>query len=46
MLAEDLLALAGRIATLEDTLPSQACLRRATSTAYYALFHLLIAEAT
>ncbi len=42
----DPLKLAGRIATIEDPAPSQACLLRAVSTAYYALFHLLISEAT
>ena len=46
LLAEDLLRLSSRIATLDDPSPSQAGLRRAISTAYYALFHLLISEAT
>jgi hypothetical protein len=33
-------------AVLDSTRPSEAALRRASSTAYYALFHLLIGEAT
>src|SRR5260370_40291700 len=42
--ADDLLELAQLLANLE---PSNAArLRRAVSTAYYALFHLLISEAT
>lgn len=45
-LAEELLILASRIANPDDSTPSQANLRRAVSTAYYALFHLLISEAT
>jgi|ERR1700678_857633 hypothetical protein len=44
--ADDLLDLAMQLANLEPANPRQACLRRAVSTAYYALFHLLIAEAT
>jgi len=44
--ADDLLELARHLATLEPADPRQACLRRAVSTAYYALFHLLISEAT
>ncbi|HZL29219.1 MAG TPA: hypothetical protein VFC39_22025 [Acidobacteriaceae bacterium] len=44
-LADDLLAQAGTLATLDDGIPSQANLRRAISSAYYALFHLFIAEA-
>ena len=43
--ADDLLDLAVRLANLEPANPRQACLRRAASTAYYALFHLLISEA-
>ena len=43
--ADDLLELARHLA-LEPTSARQACLRRAVSTAYYALFHLLISEAT
>ena len=44
--ADDLLELAKNLAKLEPPNPRQACLRRALSTAYYALFHLLISEAT
>lgn len=44
-LAEDLLEQAERLARLERRKPKQASLRRAISTAYYALFHLLVAEA-
>ena len=44
--AYDLLDLAQHLANLEPANPRQACLRRAISTAYYALFHLLISEAT
>ena len=44
-LAQDLLQQADRLATFEGVNPSQASLRRAVSTAYYALFHLLIEEA-
>jgi uncharacterized protein (UPF0332 family) len=44
--ADELLELAQHLANLEPTNPHQACLRRAVSTAYYALFHLLISEAT
>jgi hypothetical protein len=43
-MAKELLDLAQ--ATLDSDSPSEAALRRATSTAYYALFHLLVAEAT
>jgi uncharacterized protein (UPF0332 family) len=43
--ADDLLDVARHLANLEPANPRQACLRRAVSTAYYALFHLLIAEA-
>jgi uncharacterized protein (UPF0332 family) len=39
--AEDLLQQANHLATYEGPNPSQASLRRAVSTAYYALFHLL-----
>jgi hypothetical protein len=45
VLADDLLAQAQMLATLDEGVPSQANLRRAISSAYYALFHLLIAEA-
>jgi hypothetical protein len=44
--ADDLLELAQQLANLEPTNPRQASLRRAVSTAYYGLFHLLISEAT
>jgi len=44
--ADDLLALALDIANLPCEARRQASLRRAVSTAYYALFHLLISEAT
>src|SRR5882724_7217362 len=44
-LAQDLLNQADHLATYEGGNPSQASLRRAVSTAYYALFHLLIEEA-
>jgi uncharacterized protein (UPF0332 family) len=43
---DDLLELAQRLAKLDSENPRQAYLRRSVSTAYYALFHLLIAEAT
>lgn len=42
----DLLQQAVRLATLDPTRPRQANLRRAVSAAYYALFHLLVDEAT
>ena len=41
-LAEDLLVQAEHLAAYEGLSPSQASLRRAVSTAYYALFHLLV----
>jgi uncharacterized protein (UPF0332 family) len=44
--AAELLDLAQHLANMEGEPPRQACLRRAVSTAYYALFHLLISEAT
>jgi len=44
--ADELLALAQDIASLYPRHPHQPSLRRAVSTAYYALFHLLISEAT
>jgi hypothetical protein len=44
-LAQDLLQQARHLATYEGANPSQASLRRAVSTAYYALFHLLIEDA-
>lgn len=40
-LADDLLAQAQHLSRLEDRRPKQSSLRRSTSTAYYALFHLL-----
>jgi len=43
---DDLLRLATELADLAPGDPRQACLKRSVSTAYYALFHLLIAEAT
>jgi hypothetical protein len=43
--ADDLLEQAHHLATREAGEPKQASLRRAVSTAYYALFHLLIDEA-
>jgi hypothetical protein len=43
--ADDLLEVAQHLAKLDSTNPRQACLRRSVSTAYYALFHPLIAEA-
>jgi hypothetical protein len=43
--AQDLLDQAYHLANLERGDPKQASLRRAVSTAYYALFHLLIDEA-
>jgi len=44
-IADELLALAGYLATFSSPAFEQACLRRSVSTAYYALFHLLIHEA-
>jgi hypothetical protein len=44
-IAEDLLALADRLADPQPADPEQASLRRSISTAYYALFHLLLQEA-
>ena len=43
--ADDLLEQAYHLANREPGEPKQASLRRAVSTAYYALFHLLIDEA-
>jgi hypothetical protein len=43
---DDLLEQAKHLAKREPRKPKQASLRRAISTAYYALFHLLISEAT
>lgn len=42
---EDLLEQARHLAKRERNRPKQASLRRAVSSAYYALFHLLISEA-
>ena len=42
---DDLLEQAYDLAQKELISPKQASLRRAVSTAYYALFHLLIDEA-
>jgi hypothetical protein len=44
--ADELLELAQDIANLHPQQSHQSSLRRAVSTAYYALFHLLISEAT
>ncbi len=44
-IAQDLLQQAGHLATYEEN-PTQASLRRAVLTAYYALFHLLVQDAT
>ncbi|HUI82497.1 MAG TPA: hypothetical protein VLY24_31460 [Bryobacteraceae bacterium] len=44
--AEELLEFAQELANLHPDAPHQPSLRRAVSTAYYALFHLLISEAT
>jgi uncharacterized protein (UPF0332 family) len=44
--ADQLLEQAHHLAMREKTRPRQVSLRRAVSTAYYALFHLLIHEAT
>ena len=44
-LASDLLEQADHLARRDRTRPKQASLRRAISTAYYALFHLLVSEA-
>ena len=43
---DHLLEQAGHLARREKTRPRQASLRRAISTAYYAIFQLLIHEAT
>jgi hypothetical protein len=44
-LPEGLLEQAQHLVRREPRRPKQASLRRAISTAYYALFHLLISEA-
>jgi uncharacterized protein (UPF0332 family) len=43
--AQDLLEQAQHLVDWDGANPKQASLRRAVSTAYYALFHLLIDEA-
>lgn len=45
-LSKDLIALAHQIVRLNKGKPQQAQLRRALSTAYYAVFHFLIEKAT
>ena len=45
-LHDDLLEQAEHLAQRDRTRPKQASLRRAISAAYYALFHLLVREAT
>lgn len=42
---QDLLEQAEHLALRERTKPKQASLRRSVSTAYYALFHLIVEEA-
>lgn len=44
-IADDLLTLASQLTTPATTDPEQAWFRRSISTAYYALFHLLVQEA-
>jgi len=44
--ARDLLAQASSLITREPTRPKQASLRRGVSAAYYALFHLLVDDAS
>lgn len=44
-LPDDLLELSRDLASLHPEVAHQASLRRAVSTAYYAIFHLLISEA-
>lgn len=44
-LAGDLLDVAEHLALYQGANPTQAALRRAVSTAYYAIFHLLIHDA-
>lgn len=46
MIGKELLALSRQIAYIPDTGTFQVNLRRAVSTAYYALFHFVINEAT
>ena len=45
-LPDELLELAKHLANLDQEKHEQASLRRAISTAYYALFHLLVSETT
>lgn len=45
-LSRDLLGLAKQLASIGRTRPKQAALRRAISTAYYAVFHFLIEQTT
>jgi hypothetical protein len=45
-LHDDLLEQAAHLARWDPRKPRQASLRRAVSTAYYALFHLLVREAS
>ena len=45
-LANDLLEQAYHLAKREPKRPRQASLRRAVSTAYYALFHMLLSQVT
>jgi hypothetical protein len=45
-LHDDLLEQADHLAQRDPTRPKQASLRRSISAAYYALFHLLVREAT
>lgn len=44
--ANELLTLAAHLAKARTKGVGQACFRRAISTAYYALFHLLVSEAS
>ena len=44
-LSDDLLEQANHLANREPKRPRQASLRRAVSTAYYSLFHLLVSSA-
>ena len=46
VLSDDLLLQAKHLQQLDKLKPKQANLRRAVSSAYYSLFHLLIDEAT
>jgi uncharacterized protein (UPF0332 family) len=44
-LDQDLLKLARRLVSLEKNKPRQSSLRRAVSTTYYSVFHLLVRDA-